>query len=153
LCSSFLSPYEILHLDKTASDQQIKRAYRKQSLQFHPDHNSSPEAAQQFMLVAKAHEALTSETAKKNIEKYGNPDGYQGVSVTIGLPSLLTRKENEMRVLVVYFLLFIVLPPIAVWVWWRRAREFVDGGTMKKTLAMWAQVRAHTAQNQAWQRA
>jgi len=133
-------PYAILKLDKTATAAQIKKAYRAQSLLYHPDVNHSPEATQQFMLVAKAHAALTSEKAKANIEKYGNPDGYQGVSVTIGLPSMLTRKENEMRVLVVYFLVFILLPPVCVWVWWRRAREYVDGGTMKKTLAMWAQL-------------
>jgi translocation protein SEC63 len=143
LSSCFFSqfdPYEILAVDKGASGAAIKKAYRKQSLLYHPDVNSSPEATQQFMLVAKAYQTLTSESAKANIEKYGNPDGYQGVSVTIGLPSILTRKENEMRVLVLYFFLFIALPPIVVWVWWRRAREFVDGGTMKKTLAMWAQL-------------
>ena len=75
-------PYEILGLPteggkSTATDEEIKRAYRKQSLVYHPDRNPSPEAAQQFMLIAKAYETLTSPTAKANIEKYGNPDGYQ----------------------------------------------------------------------------
>lgn len=62
-------PYEILGLEPKASDEEIKRAYRKQSLIYHPDRNSSPEAAQQFILIAKAYETLTSETAKANIEK------------------------------------------------------------------------------------
>lgn len=138
-------PYEILGLPteggkSTATDEEIKRAYRKQSLVYHPDRNPSPEAAQQFMLVAKAYETLTSPTAKANIEKYGNPDGYQGVSVTIGLPSMLTKKENEMRVLVIYFFIFILLPPIAVWVWWRSAKDFAEGGLLKKTLGLWYQL-------------
>jgi len=135
-------PYEVLGLDAKANptDEEIKRAYRKQSLKFHPDRNPSPEAAQQFILIAKAYETLTSETAKANIEKYGNPDGYQGVSVTIGLPSILTKKENQTRVLVVYFLLFMVLPPIVVWVWWRKAKEYVDGGVLKRTIGLWYQL-------------
>ena len=53
-------------------------------------------------MVSKAYQTLTDPAAKENIEKYGNPDGYQGVSVTIGLPSILTRKENEMPIMLLY---------------------------------------------------
>lgn len=72
--------------------------------------------------------------AKANIEKYGNPDGYQGVSVTIGLPSFMTKKENEMRILVVYFLIFILIPPICVFLWWRTAKEHAEGGVLTRTI-------------------
>lgn len=59
--------------------------------------------------------------------------------MTIGLPSMLTKKENQTRVLVIYFFLFMVLPPVLVWAWWRRAKDYVDGGLLKKTLGLYYQ--------------
>ena len=54
--------------------------------------------------MAKAYEVLTDDATRENYEKYGNPDGYHGTSVTIGLPSWLTNKDNELAILVAYFL-------------------------------------------------
>ena len=68
---------------------------------YHPDKNAGDATAQDmFIKVAKAHEVLTDEATRENYEKYGNPDGYHGTSVTIGLPSWLTNKENELAILV-----------------------------------------------------
>jgi len=67
-------------------------------------------------------QTLTDETTRENYEKYGNPDGYQGTSVTIGLPSFLSNKENEKVVLVVYaFVLFLI--PLLALMWWRKAKK------------------------------
>jgi translocation protein SEC63 len=116
-------PYTILGLDSSQqySDAELKNIYRKLSKLYHPDKvpvDKKEEANERFILIQKAYSTLTDPAAKENIEKYGNPDGYQGVSYTIGLPSWLTKKENEMRVLVLYFLIFLVIPPIAVFIWW-----------------------------------
>ena len=71
-------PYSILGVDQGAAMGDIKKAYRKLSLIYHPDKNTGNKVAEEmFMKIAKAYEALTDETSKENYEKYGNPDGKQ----------------------------------------------------------------------------
>ena len=48
------SPYDVLGIDKTASERDVKRAYRAKSLEFHPDKNNSPDATEKFREVAEA---------------------------------------------------------------------------------------------------
>lgn len=50
--------YAVLDVPSDADQDAIKRAYRKLAQQYHPDHNASPDAAQQFDRVAKAHAVL-----------------------------------------------------------------------------------------------
>lgn len=52
------TPYEILGIDKSASDQDIKRAYRSLSLKYHPDRNSSAEAAHKMREINEAYDVL-----------------------------------------------------------------------------------------------
>ena len=58
--------YEILGVQKGASDDEIKKAYRKLSKKYHPDINKSPEATEMFQKVNSAYEFLTEE----NIQRY-----------------------------------------------------------------------------------
>mmetsp|Transcript_200 Transcript_200/g.531 ORF Transcript_200/g.531 Transcript_200/m.531 type:complete len:749 (-) Transcript_200:243-2489(-) len=128
-------PFNILEIEVGASDREIKKAYRKLSLKFHPDKNPGDEAAaKQFILVSKAYRTLTDPQTKKNWEEYGNPDGYQGTSVTIGLPEFMINKDNHFGVLAVYFVLMIIVPPILVWMWWKNAKEMGPEGIMHKTI-------------------
>jgi len=53
-----MTPYEILGVDKTASDQDVKRAYRTLSLKYHPDRNSSAEAASKMREINEAYDVL-----------------------------------------------------------------------------------------------
>ena len=52
--------YSILEIDNTATDEDIKRSYRKLSLKYHPDRNSSPDAANKFQQINEAHEILSN---------------------------------------------------------------------------------------------
>jgi len=140
-------PFKILEIEGDADPGEVKKAYRKLSLTYHPDKNpGNKEAEQKFILIAKAYEVLTDEKTRENYEKYGNPDGYHGTSVTIGLPSFLTAKENELGILVVYFVLLIVVIPLVVGLWWRKSSKYLEDGIMQNTAyRFWKQLQENTA--------
>ncbi|KAI8988100.1 hypothetical protein BDF20DRAFT_910639 [Mycotypha africana] len=62
--------YKVLSVEKTATDAQLKKAYRKKALLFHPDKNSAPGADEAFKLVAKAYDIL-SDPQKRAIHDEG----------------------------------------------------------------------------------
>lgn len=54
--------YKILEIEEDASKEQLKKAYRRAAMKYHPDHNQSyPEANQKFALIKCAYELLTSD--------------------------------------------------------------------------------------------
>jgi len=63
--------YDILGVSKTASDEEIKRAYRKLALQFHPDRNKEPSAAERFKEVTKAYEVLSDAQKRQTYDQLG----------------------------------------------------------------------------------
>jgi len=108
-------PYEVLGLKTGATEAEIKTAFRRLSLKYHPDRNQgNEEAAAKFVQISKAHEALTNELVRANYEKYGNPDGPQPITIGVALPSWLMDAKNKNLVLLVYILGFIVLIPVIV---------------------------------------
>ena len=145
------NPYKILGVEEGATPKEIKSAFRKLSLLYHPDKNQgNPSANDMFIKVTKAHDVLTDEATRDNYEKYGNPDGYHGTSVTIGLPSWLTNKENELAILVAYFVIMIVVIPVVVGLWWRKSSKFLEDGVMQNTAyRFYKQVQETTAAKRA----
>jgi DnaJ-related protein SCJ1 len=69
--------YRLLDLDKSASDRDIKRAYRTLSKKYHPDKNPGNESAhQKFVQVAEAYETLSDKSLRKIYDQYGH-DGIE----------------------------------------------------------------------------
>jgi DnaJ-class molecular chaperone len=60
--------YDILGVDKTASDIDIKKAYRSLSLKYHPDRNSTPEAKPRFQEINEAYETLSDPNKRQQYD-------------------------------------------------------------------------------------
>jgi len=69
--------YSILGVSKSATDDELKKAYRKLALKYHPDKNKAPEAEEKFKLIAEAYEVL-SDKKRRNIYDQVGEEGLKG---------------------------------------------------------------------------
>lgn len=70
--------YEILGLGKNATQEEIKKSYRKLAMQFHPDRNpGDKEAEEKFKEAAEAYEVLSNEEKRAKYDRYGH-NGLKG---------------------------------------------------------------------------
>ncbi|XP_069774952.1 dnaJ homolog subfamily C member 16 isoform X1 [Narcine bancroftii] len=71
-------PYKLLGVGRTASQAEIKKAYKQLAREWHPDKNKDPKAEDQFIQISKAYEILSNEERRLNFDKYGDTDGQLG---------------------------------------------------------------------------
>lgn len=65
--------YEILGINKNATAAEIKKAYRKKAIEYHPDKNpGNKEAEEKFKLAAEAYEVLSDEQKRTRYDQYGH---------------------------------------------------------------------------------
>ncbi len=70
--------YQILGVSKTATEAEIKRAYRKKALEYHPDRNKGKDAEQKFKEVTKAYEVLSDSQKRQTYDQFGSAAFEQG---------------------------------------------------------------------------
>ncbi|GIO85343.1 chaperone protein DnaJ [Paenibacillus faecis] len=71
--------YEVLGLSKNASDDEIKKAYRKLARQYHPDVNKASDAEAKFKEVKEAYDVLSDSGKRARYDQYGHIDPNQGM--------------------------------------------------------------------------
>jgi len=64
--------YDVLGVSKDASQDEIKKAYRRLSKKYHPDLNDAPDAEEKFKEVADAYETLSDQNKRSQYDQYGH---------------------------------------------------------------------------------
>ena len=75
-----MNAYEVLGISATANDDEIKKAYRRLALEYHPDRNNTPQAESKFKSVSEAYAVLCDKQKRSNLDAtlhMGNNGGYQ----------------------------------------------------------------------------
>ncbi|KAK2862339.1 hypothetical protein Q5P01_001872 [Channa striata] len=75
--ASDYDPYKILGVSRSASQAEIKRAYKSLAREWHPDKNKDPKAEDMFIKVSKSYEILSNEERRSNFDRYGQMDENQ----------------------------------------------------------------------------
>lgn len=77
--------YNLLGVSRDASEKELKKAFRKKSLQYHPDRNHEPDANDRFIEISNAYDVLKDPQKKQIYDLYGeeglkqgNPTGSSG---------------------------------------------------------------------------
>ncbi|CAM8927441.1 unnamed protein product [Rhodiola kirilowii] len=131
-------PFTILGLEPGASESEIKKAYRRLSIQYHPDKNPDPDAHDYFVeYISKAYQALTDPISRENYEKYGHPDGRQGMQMGIALPQFLLNIDGAYGgvLLLAIVGVCILLPLMIAVVYLSRSAKYTGNYVMHQTLS------------------
>lgn len=96
--------YEVLGVSREASDQELKSAYRKLAMQFHPDRNPGDHAAEEkFKEASEAYQVLSDADKRAAYDRFGHagvgsggPGGFSGFSGSVDLGDIFGDLFGEM---------------------------------------------------------
>ena len=78
--------YELLQVERTATDSEIKSSYRKLAMQYHPDRNpNNPEAEEKFKACSEAYQVLSDAEKRAAYDRYGHA-AFTGAGAAAGNP-------------------------------------------------------------------
>ncbi|WOL04011.1 dnaJ protein ERDJ2A [Canna indica] len=131
-------PFSILGLEPGVSDSEIKKAYRRLSILYHPDKNPDPDAHKYFVeFISKAYQALTDPISRENFEKYGHPDGRQGLQMGIALPQFLLNFDGASEGVLLFGIVgvLILLPLLVAVIYLLMSSKYTENNVMHQTLS------------------
>ena len=74
--------YEVLGVEKSATADQIKKAYRKKAIQFHPDKNPGDKTAEEkFKEAAEAYDVLSNPDKRARYDQFGHAPGFYSLTI------------------------------------------------------------------------
>jgi len=76
--------YQVLGLTRTATTAEIRAAYKKLAIKYHPDKNDAPNAAEMFREINEAYEVLSNEEERRVYDSYGEEGVRTGVGASQG---------------------------------------------------------------------
>jgi preprotein translocase subunit Sec63 len=135
--SKLFNPYEIMGVAQDATAKEIKSAYRKLTLKYHPDKCDTKDCEEIFNQITKANKALTDEEGRANWEKYGHPDGAQTTSFGVALPHWLFNDERSTFLLVAIVLVTIFIPVTFTILYLQSSKKFTSKGLLVDTISIW----------------
>jgi len=79
--------YNILGVERNATEEEIKKGYRKMALKYHPDKNKDPGAEEKFKEVSEAYEVLSNKEKRAVFDRFGSEGLRPGGGGSSGSPS------------------------------------------------------------------
>ncbi|KAI2802208.1 DnaJ sub B member 9 [Blomia tropicalis] len=73
-CKQSKDYYEILGIERTATDREIKKAFRKLAVKYHPDKNKDKDAEERFREIAKAYDTLSDKEKRSRYDQFGEDE-------------------------------------------------------------------------------
>ncbi len=73
--------YEVLGIAPGATEEEVKKAYRRQALKYHPDRNGQPDAAERFKEVTEAYQILSDAERRALYDRYGHAAFERGAGM------------------------------------------------------------------------
>ena len=70
--------YDVLGLSRNATPEDVKKAFRKLAMKYHPDRNNSGDASEQFKAINEAYEVLSDQERRAMYDRFGHTNPQSG---------------------------------------------------------------------------